>query len=267
MKSARIVNHRDGTKSLKHDGKTPRSPAPKTKRAAPQPAPDEASRIAREGTFLAPRRSLKTKITLPTVSLQRDVEPEQPKTRSAAKNARKVANAPPAPITAAPKTYQERTHHDWDQNKSAIVTTTNVSNRILKRAKARTGSHIECFLRDYEMVGSDLKSPNMGGVSGGGTGDAVPLQKIQAVDRLLEFEERYPRAYTICEAVLIFGAQPTSIHKLGGPQHALVTRQIQDAVEDLANFYTPAKKRPDKALAAWIKFVSEAKRKQEAIRA
>lgn len=265
MKSARIVNHRDGTKSLKHDGKSARSPAPKTKRAIAA-LPDEETRLARAGTFLAPRRSLKTKITLPTISMQAPPAPPEPKTRSAAKNARKVAGAKPEPITARPKEYQERTHHDWNQNQSAIVTTTNVGNRILKRAKARTGSHVESFLRDYEMVGSDLKSANLGGVSGGGMGDAVPLQKIQAVDRLRELESLYPRAYTICEAVLIFGAQPTSIHKLGGPQHALVTRQIQDAIEDLANFYTPAKKRPDKALAAWIQYVSLAKREQEATR-
>lgn len=263
MKSARIVNHRDGTKSLKHDGKSGKLPPPKTTRPAPS-NPSEEHRLARAGSFLAPRRSIK--ITLPTVSMQAAPEPPAPKTKSAARNARKVAAAPPEPITARPKEFQDRTHHDSNPLKPVTVTTTNTASRILKRAKARTGSHVEAFLRDYEVVGSDLKSANLGGVSGGGMGDAVPLQKIQAVDRLRELESLYPRAYTICEAVLIFGAQPTSIHKLGGPQHALVTRQIQDAIEDLANFYTPAKKRPDKALAAWMKFVSDAKRAQEAIR-
>lgn len=262
MKSARIVNHRDGTKSLKHDGKVAKLSAPKTRREVSSPPME--FRENREGTFLA-RRPTNAKITLPTVSMQAAPPPPAPKTTSAAKNARKVAAAPPAPITARPKEFHDRTHHESHPG-GHVVTTTNAVPKILRRAKARTGSHVESFQRDYELAGSDLKSPNLGGVSGGGSGDAVPLQKIQAIDRLLELERLYPRAFKICEAVLIYGAQPTSIHKLGGPQHALVTRQIQDAIEDLANFYTPAKKRPDKALAAWMKFVSDAKRAQEAIR-
>lgn len=205
-------------------------------------------------------------IRLASVSILNDPPAPEPKTTSAAKNARRIASKPPAPITAAPKTFHDRTHHDWHPG-GHVVTTTSAVPKILRRAKARTGSHIESFQRDYELAGSDLRSPNLGGVSSGGKADAIPLAKIQAVDRLLEFEERFPRAFTICEAVLIYGAQPSTIHKLGGPQHSHVTAQIQDAVEDLANFYSPKKKRPDKKLAAYAKFVEEAKRKQDAIRA
>ena len=203
-------------------------------------------------------------ITLARTSFEQTspVASDGPKTKSAARNARKLAKQPKK-ITAAPSTIKERTHHEHSVDKAAYVTTTNKVPTLLRRIKARTGTHVELFVKDYETVGSDLRSPNMAGAGGGSSGVPFPMAKVQAMDRLRAFEERNMVAFKMCEAVLIYNASPASIHEMGGPQHVVVSHMIREAIEELADFYTPKRKRRDKTLAVLVKLVEEARRERE----
>lgn len=231
----RIAKHRDGTRSLKRT-------------------------VVARGI-----RPAKPSITLPADPMQPKTAIPDGSTKSAARNARKVAKAPPAPKLATPETIKERTHHEHSVDQAAYVQTTNVKMKMLRRIKARTGSHIEAFERDYEMAGSDLRSSAMeGGGGGGGMATPFPLAKVQAIDRLKRFEQENMVAFKMCEAALIFGHSPASIHKAGGPPHVVCSHMIREAVDDLAAFYTPQRKRPDKNLAVVVKLVDEARRRFEA---
>lgn len=182
------------------------------------------------------------------------------RTKAAARNARKLAAAAAVPITAAPKTHKERTHHEHSTDKAAYVSTTNGVPKLLRRINARSGSHVESFQKDYELVGSDLRSANMDGAGGGGGGVAFPLAKVQAADRLRAFEATSFESFKWCEAVLIFNETPATIHKKGGPEHVVCSHLIRRAISDLADFYTPNRRRPDKTLAAIVKLVEEKRR-------
>jgi len=253
-RTARIVHHKDGKRSIKRLG-----PKPIVSTVKHQPTTPE-QRAAREPQLLKRTPQPKRPISLAKTSIQ--VVPE-PKTSSAKRNARKIAKAPPAPITAAPTTIRERTYHEHSIDHSTHVNTTNQVPKLLRRIKARNGSHVEQFQRDYEMAGSDLRSSSMDGTGGGSSGMATPfpLAKVQAIDRLKAFEEKNMVAFLVCEAVLIYNATPTTIHAAGGPQHTVVSAMIRDSVEDLAGFYSPSRKRPDKRLAYLSKVIEEAKRK------
>lgn len=196
------------------------------------------------------------------ISLPPDPMKPAPSTKTAKRKQKKAATVADKQITAAPATVRERTHHEDARSidKSAYVTTTNQVPRTLKRIRARTGNHIEAFQRDFELVGSDLKSFDLAGVSGGGGGTPFPQAKVEAVDRLRQFEQRNMVAFKMCEAVLIHGMTPASIHAAGGPQHVVVSHMIREAVEDLSEFYTPNRKRPDKMLAVLTKAIESAKR-------
>lgn len=183
-----------------------------------------------------------------------------PPTKTAAKKAKGHAAEPYLPSLAA--TTRERVHHADGFDQAAYVTTTNFVPKTLRRAKARDGAHVESFQRDYETAGSDLRSANME-ASSGAAGLALPLHKIQAIDRLKEFEKINPRAFGVCEAVLIYNARPSDIERRG-VNSTIASTMIQDAVEALAGFYTPAKKRPDKRLAAFAKHVEEVRRREKA---
>lgn len=177
-----------------------------------------------------------------------------------------LAPDPGASKPAKPHTIKERTHDENSTDKAAYVTTTYTVPKLLRRIKAPTGSHVEQFQRDYELVGSDLRSASLTG-GGGGNAMPFPMAKVQAADRLKAFEETNTRAFKMCEAVLIHNETPQSIHKKGGPQHVVVSHMIREAIEDLAAFYTPQRKRPDKVLALLVKVVEDARRRSEASRA
>lgn len=224
---SRIVRHRDGKVSLKK--RTISLPqinfgvAPEAKRA-PDPA---------------------------------DQEPASTKTQK--RKAKKAAKDIGPKLATAPTT-RERTHHQHAVDGSAYVTTTNMVPKMLRRCKARTGEHVEAFQRDYEIAGSSLRSPGLD-VSTGGSGLALPLAQIQAVDRLKEFRERNERAFVTCEAVLIYGTSPAEISRRAGVAKGIAYQVVRDSVDELANFYTPAKRRPDRYLAAVARIVEEARLK------
>jgi hypothetical protein len=175
----------------------------------------------------------------------------------------------PNPLESKPEkrqTVKERTHHESSTHHAAYVQTTNKVPKLLRRLKARTGSHVEQFQKDYELVGSDLRSASLDGAGGGGVSTPFPLAKVQAADRLKSFEANNEMAFRMCEAVLIHNETPQSIHQKGGPQHVVVSHMIREAIEDLAEFYTPQRKRPDKLLALIVKVVDDARRRSESSR-
>lgn len=193
-----------------------------------------------------------------------------PETKSASKKRRKKAKRatkPAAPKTAAPKTIREHMHHEWDGSKPSYVNTTNKIPQLLRKVRARWGSHVEQFQRDFELVTSSLRSVNLDGAGGGGNALPVPLAQVQAQDRLKAFEEWRPDSFVIAKLVLVDSVAlnaiplPSKYKRDGGRR-----RMLQEAVEDLASFYTPRKMRTDKSLAAFAKMVEEAKRRYEAIR-
>lgn len=202
----------------------------------------------------------------PTIDKRRKVSTakvtilQAPPTKTAAKKAK---GKPAEPyLSSLPATTRERVHQHGGYDQAAYVTTTNLVPRTLRRAKARDGAHVESFQRDYETAGSDLRSANME-ASCGSDGLALPLHKIQAIDRLKGFEKLNPRAYGVCEAVLIYNARPSDI-EAKGVNSTIASTMIQDAVEALAGFYTPSKKRPDKRLAAFARHVEEVRRREKA---
>ena len=173
--------------------------------------------------------------------------------RSAAKRA----------LSARPKVITDRFHEvqtEFDGTayvkniKPAYVQTTNLSRQALKKAKARTGDHIDLFIRDVEIVSSALRSVNLDGVRGGSR-VPIPMAQIQAQERINEFEERHPRSFMVCKVLLVRGCDPKDIpvppdmKKRGGRN-----RLIQESIDDLANFYTPRRRKPNAAL---IRFVDE----------
>lgn len=213
--------------------------------------PERLRHGKRSVDVLVPDRTRRKAISVAKVAIQ---EAAPPRT---AKKASRKRQPDPAP-TARLATHRERTHHDWTGDIPAYVQTTDQVRRVLTRAKARTGSHVASFVRDYETAGSDLRSPGLE-MGSGANGLPLPLNKIQAIDRLRDFERLNPRAFGVCEAVLVFGAKPADIVRKG-VNHNTVSTMIQDSVEALAGFYTPNRRRPDKRLAAFAKFVEEAKR-------
>lgn len=192
---------------------------------------------------------------------------------SARKAARKKK---PPPVTSIPTTVRERFHMNHtefsggsyvDTIKPAYLDTTSRIPQILRKAKARTGSHVEQFQRDFETLTSALRSPKME-VSVGGNVQPIPISQIQAQDRLSEFQEMHPESYLINRLVLVDGVDPRQIpvpnvlKKKGG-----INKMIQRAVGDLADFYTPRKTRPDRSLIAFAKMVEDERRAYEAWRA
>lgn len=221
---SRIVRHRDKTVSIKRQ------------------------------TIAVPVRPAREDVAAVPITIDRSAIAIRPDTKTAKRNAKKPKEAPKL---ATPQTYRERTHHEsFSTDRSAYVTTTNIVPKILRRAQARNGSHVEAFQRDYEMAHTFMKSPNME-VSTGGQPTPFSLAAVQAVDRLKAFREKNERAFLICEAVLVHGTNSTTVAKIMKTPNRVATEAIRDAVDDLAGFYTPQKKRPDKKLAAIAKFVEE----------
>lgn len=270
----RLVNHKDGRKSIKRKVvavPVPKKPAVSLARVSIADQP-----INRDGTVRTQRtiargadweiKSDPIDLTFPvrTAAASRPrkaaPKPEPQEERGDTKTARRNSRKVKPKLTAEPETTRERMHHDWDGAKSIYVTTTNQVPKILRRAKARTGSHVEQFQKDYEMAGADLRSPDLGAGSGG-NGLPLPLSKIQAIDRLKEFQSRNERAFIICEAVLICGSTPSKIAKVAKVPNGVATTWVQNSVDDLANFYSPKKRRPDKKLAAIANWVEEERRR------
>lgn len=228
----RLARHRDGAVSIK--SKRLSCPVPK-----PQPEPE-------------PPMTDEEKVA--------DWNRQKEERRRAEREAMKRKKLEPK--TAAPKTIKERMHHDWTGDKSIIANTTNRVPRLLKRLKITAGSHVERFQRDYEIAGADVRSPDLIGAPGGGNGLPLPLNRIEAARRLNEFREsKGEESFLICEAVLIHGAQPSEIHARGGPENKVVSELIRISVNKLAEFYTPSRTRPNRALAAFARYIEEQKRR------
>lgn len=174
--------------------------------------------------------------------------------------------------TAAPVTTRERFHHETkkfdgsdyvSEIKPAYLQTTSRLTPILRKMEARNGSHIEQFQRDFETVTSSLRSVNMDGARGG-KGLPIPLVQIQAQDRLKELEEDFPQSFLLCKLIIVDSVDPKVIpvpdkmKKKGG-----IKKMVQNAVDDLARFYTPRKTRPDQRLAAFAKEIEEQRRRYD----
>lgn len=198
----------------------------------------------------------KDKVMLRTFEAKPEPSAPKPETISAKKKAKRVT---PNKL-ATPETVTDRIHHEiLEFSKGAYVTlikptqvtTTNRAALILKKAKAKSGSHVELFERDYTLVNfGGLRSVNLEG-SPGGKPMPLPLQKLQAQERLREFARRYPNSYAVCSLILINNGTAEMISdtltdtekKKGG-----ANRLIQKSVEDLASFYSPRKARINRKL-------------------
>lgn len=230
IQEKRLVHHKDGTVSIKK----------KIIQQAPVIHPVPISPIRKVEPAPEPKVTAKTTSAMKLErAMKRTVKPEDP-----------VTNELRGKVT---KIYEGLTPYS--------VRTTNKAPDILKRIKARYGSHVDSFQEDYEIAQGEIRSPNLEGVSGGGNGVALPLARIQAIDRIKEFEAAFPRSFYYCIAVLIYGATPSDLHKKVGVQTVVASQYIRDAVDDLANFYSPNKKRPDRYLTAIAKFIDEERRK------
>jgi hypothetical protein len=166
--------------------------------------------------------------------------------------------------SSARRVFRERLHTSQtifsggsyvDTIKPTYVETTNNLPKLLRQAKARNGSHIDQFQRDHEKIAAALKSLDLGGARGG-SGLPLPIEQIQAQDRIKEFQRVYPQSYLICKLVIVDGVDvkslPVSKTMDGGG-----LRMLQGAVDDLAGFYSPTRTRPDKKL---VEFAREMER-------
>lgn len=153
------------------------------------------------------------------------------------------------PPTAKPKTYRVRTHHDWDGKTEAYVNTTSNLPHVFRKYKARAGGHVELYLRDFELREIGMRSAKLEISSRSSQPVPLPLAAIQAQDRLKSFEANFPRSFVVCHALIVSGVQPERIPipddmKRRGGRRGL----IQEAFDDLANFYTPRRIKPDHQL-------------------
>lgn len=162
--------------------------------------------------------------------------------------------------TARPKTYRRTMNHFSKKYefgkfvndiKNTVVETTSRTPEILKKAKARDGDHVLLFEQDFALLSQGLRSLDLAGVGGGSSGSvSLPIKRIQAQDRLRDFERQFPKSYKICKRLFIDGITPSKIpltaaqKKNGG-----INKVIQKSVDDLAEFYNlPANMRKDRTL-------------------
>lgn len=192
-----------------------------------------------------------------------------PPTKTAVRKAKK-----PVVMVSKQPLFRERMHHKTtkfhagsyiEELKVAYVLTTNQVHRLLRVVGAKNGSHIEQFQRDHELLESALRSVNFE-ASGGGGSIPIPLARIQAQDRLKMFQESQPKAARVCKALLVEGAKldkmpvPAKYSRKGGGGR---NRMAQDAIDALAEFYTPRVTRPDRSLAEFESWVEQTKRRYE----
>lgn len=131
----------------------------------------------------------------------------------------------------------------------------------MRRLKCERGEHARLFVRDWEMIGSALRSIGFDGGGGSGFGQAFPAARVDAAGRLRDLRLRIgSAAYDLCEAYLCRGLSVQQIHAAGGEQHVVVSAMIREAVNALAEFYTPGRTRPNRTHAAVTRLLAEIER-------
>ncbi len=155
------------------------------------------------------------------------------------------------------RTSKERVWHEWGPQ--SVERRDHVHKR-LRKIGCMEGDHVERFIRDYEACGSDLRSRGFDIGSGGG-GLPFPVVKVDAAKRLVELQKFLGNGeFDLVVAVVIYGATATELHAHGGEEHAVIRREIKDAVDRMAGFYTPGRTMRKRTWDAAIRKVQEAER-------
>lgn len=163
------------------------------------------------------------------------------------------------------KTEKATVHHRWngDKPENVEIRIDASIKRRLNRWKCMDGAHVEMFIRDWERANASIRSPSLE-VAGQGKTPLPPLAEIRmaAQKRLSDLQIRLGKdMFTLVVAVLICGAGPAELHKLGGEQHTVATVEIRAAIDSLASFYTPGRMRKNRTWEAAAVVVAEWERK------
>lgn len=196
--------------------------------------------------------------------------------RAAEMDRRRPVNAPPQP-PKPPKLKRGRkpdppphlrTTVDKVENPYAAVggvVRVEVRNSLdvaVRRLKCERGEHVRLFVYDWELVSASLRSVAFDAAGGGSAGlQAFPAAKVDAASRLASLRKMIgEERYTLCVAYLCHGLTVQKIHAAGGEQHVVVSAAIRDAVNSLAEFYTPGRVRPNRTHAAVTRLLAEIER-------
>lgn len=132
----------------------------------------------------------------------------------------------------------------------------------VRRLKCERGEHVRLFVYDWELVSASLRSVAFDAAGGGSAGlQAFPAAKVDAARRLADLRKMIgEERYTLCVAYLCHGLTVQKIHAAGGEQHVVVSAAIRDAVNSLAEFYSPGRVRPNRTHAAVTRLLAELER-------
>lgn len=202
----------------------------------------------------ARRRRRRTGV--PIIAPKRRVAPSQTHSAPLKKPVKKGRN-PKLNVPPHLRTEKDTVVHEWGLQS---VARRDNAHRRLRKMGCMDGDHVDRFMRDYEMCGSDLRSRGFD-LGSGGRGSPFPEAKVDAAGRLADLRKFLGEGEFDLIVVFIFGnATQMLLHEKGGEEHVVIRREIKDAFERLACFYTPGRAMKKRTWEAATRIIQEMER-------